>query len=796
MRSLRNKTNAGNFRKSLAFLAVAMFSFFAIGIATPSDAAVANGISYDIYTGYTSATSVRPMDNPSVVSNYNFCKSGTFSTVNTNWGGGNIEGCGGDYILIHYKGYLYSETAQTLYFRGYSDDGFHAKVGDTVVVNNWRLQGCGVSGTGEGVTFNAGEYKPIDIWFFEHGGGACSMLYYSNSAYGSYSPVPASMYTTSNYQAAIFSDSIITNEAPSGATYSSAVSASASGIITYSISDGSLPPGLSLNSATGEIAGTPDDPGAYTFRIKAQSDDNGVVTSDYTEYLSITVGSPVTGGLGLVNRTLWLGDTVSNSAVFSGYPTPTVIKESGDIPPGLSVSSNGTISGTPTESGTYTFALRGYNFVNSVTTESYTYTVQAAPAFVDDSNYTSTMLYGSQVSLSSSATGASLTYSLYSGELPAGLSLNSETGVVSGRTTESGVFTYRIQVANNSGSATSQTSTITVRKAPTFTNTGIVSRLNKGVPYTFDFKAPAYPAPTYSVVSGALPTGMALSASRGELTGTPTVGGSFTFTIRASNEIDNAEIEKTVTVSAAPRAVDVNLLLEILCGSSYADAIEYESYPAPSYSVVEGALPPGLLLGESTGSVIGIPTRGGLFNFKLRVTNGEDSSTTDNYALTVNQVPVKLDDTIVEKTELGKSYNDAVTATGYPLPSYSVSSGSLPAGIKLNSATGALTGTPTETGTLNFTIEAKNSVGALDLPLTISVESAPVFLKGGFPQTLGVGETVSEKVSATGFPLPTFRIVSGSLPDGLSLDAITGTISGTATNAGTFSFVVAATNEV
>ncbi|MFM2024904.1 MAG: hypothetical protein RLZZ56_917 [Actinomycetota bacterium] len=70
-----------------------------------------------------------------MVSNYNLCKSGTFSTVNHNWGGGDFEGCGGDYILIHYTGYLYSPSAQTLYFRGYSDDGCYGKVGGTVVVN-------------------------------------------------------------------------------------------------------------------------------------------------------------------------------------------------------------------------------------------------------------------------------------------------------------------------------------------------------------------------------------------------------------------------------------------------------------------------------------------------------------------------------------------------------------------------------------------------------------------------------------------------------------------------------------
>ena len=544
------------------------------------------------------------------------------------------------------------------------------------------------------------------------------------------------------------------------------------------------------------MSGTPNDPGSYTFRIKARGDDNGTVSNDYTPNINIVIGSTVTGGLGLEDKTVFLGDSISDRAIFSGYPTPTVVKASGDIPPGLTISSNGTVSGTPTTAGSYTFALRGYNFVNSVTTSNYTYTVQAAPVFEDDSNYTATMLFGSQVTLTPVVSGSSLTYSIYSGNLPSGLALNTATGVVSGRTTESGVFSYRVRISNNSGSDISRTSTITVRQAPTFTNSAVSTRLTKGTAYTYDFNASGYPVPSYSVVAGSLPNGMSLNSASGRLTGTPSVGGSFSFTIRASNVIDNADLEKTIVVKAVPRAIDVSILQQILAGANYSDGIEYESYPAPVYTLAEGAMPPGLLLGEANGSISGIPTLGGLYNFKLRVSNGEDSITTDNYALTVNQVPTKIDDTILAKTELGKVFNDAVIATGYPLPTYSVSIGSLPQGLKLNQATGAITGTPTATGTLNFTIEAKNSVGVLAIPLSLSVQSAPTFVSGELAPTINVGDAVSAKITATGFPLPTYRIASGALPDGLSLDPVTGLISGTATNGGTFTFVVGATNEV
>jgi hypothetical protein len=790
------KPNAGVVRKLLAFFAVAMFSLLSIGIGSTAQAAVTYGINYTIYKNYSSANGVRPMDNPSVLSNYTFCKTGTFSVVNQNWGGGDIEGCGSEYILIHYEGYIYSPTAQTLYFQGYSDDGFYGSIGGTVVVNNWNLQGCGPSSTGAGVTFRAGEYKPVDLWFFEHGGGACSMFYYSTSQNGSYSSVPSSMYTLSNYQAASFTDTSITSQIAEGQSYSANVGATASGTVSYSLFDGELPPGLAINSTSGLITGTPTTAGTYTFRIRAQATDDGVTSNDYTNNLAITVGSTVGGGEGLENKTLWLGESVSDRAVFTGFPTPTVVKASGDLPPGITISSNGTVSGSPNTAGTYTFALRGYNFVNSVSTTNYTYTVEAAPVFTDDQNYTTTTFFGAQVNLSPTVLGSSLSYSVASGDLPGGLSLNPSTGAITGRPTESGVFTYRIRATNPSGNDLSATSTITVRRAPSFTNSTVSTRLSKGTAYSYDFEAAGYPAPTYSVASGSLPNGMSLNPTTGRLTGTPTVGGVFEFTIRASNSIDNDEVSKSITVNAPPRALETGILQEILAGGAYVDGISYESFPAPVYSVSEGALPVGLLLGANDGSITGIPTIGGLYNFKLKVVSGDSQVITDNYTVTVNQVPTKFDERVLEKTELGKTYTDAVIATGYPLPTYRVSSGSLPAGVKLNPTTGALTGTTSSTGVFDFTIEASNSVGVAVMPLKVEVQAPPVVVSGEFPTTLNVGDTVATRFVATGFPAPTYRLTYGALPDGLSLDANSGTITGIASNGGKFTFVVGATNEL
>ena len=202
------KTNARRFQKLWAFLSVTLFAIFLIAAGSTAQAAVTNGITAKIYTGYNGSTTVRPMDNAALANNYTLCKTTTLSQINTNYGSNVIEGCAADYVLIHYTGYIYSPTATSYTFQGYSDDGFWAKVGTQVVVNNWSLQGCAASSTGTSVSFTAGEYKPIDAWFFEHGGGACSMLYYTPSG-GSSQAVPASMFTTTNYAEVALTDTTI-----------------------------------------------------------------------------------------------------------------------------------------------------------------------------------------------------------------------------------------------------------------------------------------------------------------------------------------------------------------------------------------------------------------------------------------------------------------------------------------------------------------------------------------------------------------------------------------------------------
>ncbi len=258
----------------------------------------------------------------------------------------------------------------------------------------------------------------------------------------------------------------------------------------------------------------------------------------------------------------------SYTFVANGTPAPTYALASGSLPPGLTLSAAGVLSGTPTNGGVYTFTVRATNSAGSVVSNSISITVSRAPTSFSAKTPPTTGIVGTAyTSYTFVANGTPApTYSLASGSLPSGLTLSS-AGVLSGTPTVAGTYTFVVQASNALGSFNTNSITITVGQAPTAFSaqnpsaTGVV-----GAAYTsYTFVANGYPAPTYALASGALPTGLTLN-SAGVLSDTPTAAGTYTFTVQASNFAGSiASSSISITVGQAPTAFSAKSVSNRCC---------------------------------------------------------------------------------------------------------------------------------------------------------------------------------------------------------------------------------------
>jgi hypothetical protein len=265
-----------------------------------------------------------------------------------------------------------------------------------------------------------------------------------------------------------------------GAPYSAALTA-IGGVSPYawSISQGSLPVGLSLNSATGVISGTPTAVGTSSFTVQLADAESPPASA--TAQLAITVGSPPQ-----ITSASPARFTVGRAGTFTvtagGFPAPSLTLDDAAWfaaqRTGLTFTDNGngtaTISGTPaagTAGMQYDLTITAQNGVSPAVVQDLTLTVNSMPS---PPVVSTTSLPGATLNTSYSATFAATggmrpySWSLKQGSLPAGLSLNSATGVISGTPTAVGTSSFTVQLADAESppsAATAQLS-ITVGPAP------------------------------------------------------------------------------------------------------------------------------------------------------------------------------------------------------------------------------------------------------------------------------------------------------------------------------------------
>lgn len=440
-----------------------------------------------------------------------------------------------------------------------------------------------------------------------------------------------------------------------GVTVNAPIVTTIPGTVSIWLQAGVLPPGMGLLNGT--LLGTPTRLGNFPVTLNAANADHSATASQHciltVQAPAPVVVPPVVPPAAPVFTTAcplpdaFLAVNYSQQVVATGVGTITYGLAAGALPPGVAINAAGLISGPPAlHPGLYNFTLHATN-AGGTTTLPCGITVQAVapPPVIPNPSISACPLSGTTVGTSYSqtlsATGGSgtLSFSLLSSSLPAGLVLNAN-GAITGISTTVGTSAVTFQVTDAGNRTGTRACSITVSAAPvvipapTLTTACPLPAGITGSAYSQTLLASGGTAPLTFSHSGLLPPGLTFT-SAGVLSGTPAVSSTFNFTVtvtdsgtRSSSQACSVSIAHPAAPVAPPVAppVATPLSLTTACPlpnatllTAYATTLVSAGGTAPyTYSITAGALPRPLTL-TSSGLLSGAPFHLGTYTFTIEV---------------------------------------------------------------------------------------------------------------------------------------------------------------------------------
>lgn len=554
---------------------------------------------------------------------------------------------------------------------------------------------------------------------------------------------------------------------------------------TWTVASGStLPAGLTLSSA-GLLSGKPTTVATTSFGLTVT--DSASNTASQTFSLTVNAGVSITSSSTLpkgYNGAVYPGMTfTATGGTGTGYIWSWAPASGSSMPAGLTLSTAGVVSGTPTSSGTFSIVVTVTDSASNTVSATVSLTVEAALAISPSTLPAGTVNVAySQTLTATGGSGTGYTWTSLGNTNPAlGITL-SAGGVISGTPTVVGSTTITAQVTDSESHQTSVSLTVNVYNALTITTTNLPAA-NQGVAYSQTLTAGGGSGNgyTWSATSSNLSTfGLSLS-NTGVVSGTPTQAGTASFTAQVTDSSSNTTTQAlTIQVYGSLSLPASNSLPNGYTNVNYTGSIVGSGGSGTLSIAITSALAPsnGTLAASATGGTVnitGVPTTATTESLAVKLTDTvTNNSITQTYSFAINTATAPVLPVLtLSAATVSQSYSSNITATGGAGPNYTwtVNGGAVPTNGSTVSVGSGLTvsntgnnvlsvgGTPTTSGTVNFNAQVKDTT----TNLTSNMQNYSVTVNAAGSQLSG-NITITNICGNISLTLPTFTLTINTSP--------------------------------
>lgn len=568
------------------------------------------------------------------------------------------------------------------------------------------------------------------------------------------------------------------------------------GKLPYTWSATGLPSGMAINPYTGAISGSPTSSGPSVAVIQV-SDANERKASE-------TYHFDAREALALADKQYpepYVGSAYATedgtAPVASGGKTPYQWSATG-LPSGMTIdAASGVVSGSPSNATETTATLRIADANGKGISKNYTFTPRGPLALAVKAYSDPYMgsIYSAEDGTAPIASGGKSPFAWSASGLPAGMTIDASTGIVSGSPSSSNPTTAVISIVDANSKSISGSYPFTPREAL------VLATKQYPEPYggtAYSAEDGAAPTATggklpYVWSASGLPAGMAINGSTGVISGSPTDANQTTATIRI---VDANGKQTSQNYSFAPRVALA------LAGKAYADPYVGSGYtqghaPAVSgglapYTWTASGLPAGLSINPANGDIYGTPTSSAATTATLVVTDANGKKASNTYSFTPRDALVVYGKQFPDPY-VGSAYGEGAPAAGGGKGPYVWSASGLPAGLSINTANGVVSGWPSNTNATWATIAVTDANGVWAGQTFSFAPQAAVGIANNIPDVVYMTTGVWAGMSAWGGKGP-YTFSATGLPPGMWIDQSNGIVQGTPGAAGNFWTTVTVTD--